>query len=77
MTTTATPRPLGRAFWRIWSAQTFSTLGSSVAGFGIAVHVYLDSGDAVWLGLLMAAASLPFVVLAHCSGASIGSNGER
>jgi MFS family permease len=65
---TPTPRPLGRAFWRIWSAQTVSTLGSSVAGFGIAVHVFLDSGNAVWLGLLMAAASLPFVVLAPLLG---------
>jgi DHA3 family macrolide efflux protein-like MFS transporter len=62
------PRPLGRAFWRIWSAQTVSTLGSSIAGFGIAVHVFLDSGDAVSLGLLMAAASLPFVVLAPLLG---------
>jgi MFS family permease len=62
------PRPLGRAFWRIWSAQTVSTLGSSVAGFGIAVHVFLDSGNAMWLGLLMAAASLPFVVLAPLLG---------
>jgi MFS family permease len=68
MTTTTSPRPLGRAFWRIWSAQTVSTLGSSVAGFGIAVHVFLDSGDAIWLGLLMAAASLPFVVLAPLLG---------
>jgi MFS family permease len=69
MTTAPTaPRPLGRAFWRIWSAQTVSALGSSVAGFGIAVHVFLDSGDARWLGLLMAAASLPFVVLAPVLG---------
>jgi DHA3 family macrolide efflux protein-like MFS transporter len=67
-TTTTASHPLGRAFWRIWSAQTVSTLGSSVAGFGIAVHVFLDSGDAVWLGLLMAAASLPFVVLAPLLG---------
>jgi MFS transporter, DHA3 family, macrolide efflux protein len=65
---TPPPRPLGRAFWRIWSAQTVSTLGSSVAGFGIAVHVFLDSGNALWLGLLIAAAGLPFVVLAPLLG---------
>ncbi len=62
------PRPLGTAFWRIWSAQTVSTLGSAVAGFGIAVHVFLDSGNALWLGLLIAAAGLPFVVLAPLLG---------
>ncbi len=62
------PRPLGAAFWRIWSAQTVSTLGSAVAGFGIAVHVFLDSGNALWLGVLMAAAGLPFVVLAPLLG---------
>jgi MFS family permease len=55
-------------FWRIWSAQTVSTLGSAVAGIGIAVHVFLDSGNALWLGLLMAAAGLPFVVLAPALG---------
>jgi MFS family permease len=69
MTHTPPPSlPLGRAFWRIWSAQTVSTLGSSVAGFGIAVHVFLDSANALWLGLLMAAAGLPFVVLAPLLG---------
>lgn len=45
-----------------------STLGSAVAGFGIAVHVFLDSGNALWLGLLVAAAGLPFVVLAPLLG---------
>jgi MFS transporter, DHA3 family, macrolide efflux protein len=70
MTLTPPPpsRPLGAAFWRIWSAQTVSTLGSAVAGFGIAVHVFLDSGNALWLGLLIAAAGLPFVVLAPLLG---------
>ena len=67
-TTRPSPPPLGRAFWRIWSAQTVSTLGSAVAGFGIAVHVFLDSGNALWLGLLIAAAGLPFVVLAPLLG---------
>jgi MFS transporter, DHA3 family, macrolide efflux protein len=62
------PRPLGAAFWRIWSAQTVSTLGSAVAGFGIAVHVFLESGNALWLGVLMAAAGLPFVVLTPLLG---------
>jgi MFS family permease len=39
-----------------------------VAGFGIAVHVFLDSGNALWLGLLIAAGGLPFVVLAPVLG---------
>jgi MFS family permease len=67
-TSMSTPRPLGHNFWRIWTAQTVSTLGSAVAGFGIAVHVFLDSGDARWLGLLIAAAGVPFVVLAPLLG---------
>jgi DHA3 family macrolide efflux protein-like MFS transporter len=66
--TASSPRPLGTTFWRIWTAQTVSTLGSAVAGIGIAVHVFLVSGNAVWLGLLMAAAGLPFVVLAPLMG---------
>jgi MFS family permease len=63
-----TRRPLGATFWRIWSAQTVSTLGSAVAGVGIAVHVFLMTGDAWWLGLLMAAAGMPFVLLAPLLG---------
>lgn len=61
-------RPLGTTFWRIWSAQTVSTLGSAVAGIGVAVHVFLASGNALWLGVLGAAAGLPFVLLAPVLG---------
>lgn len=64
----AARRSLGTTFWRIWCAQTVSTLGSAVAGIGIAVHVFLDSGNAVWLGLLMAAGGVPFVLLAPLLG---------
>jgi MFS transporter, DHA3 family, macrolide efflux protein len=67
-TTSADRRPLGSTFWRIWSAQTVSTLGSAVAGFGIAVHVFVESGNAFLLGLLIAGAGLPFVLLAPLLG---------
>jgi MFS family permease len=61
-------QPLGATFWRIWSTQTVSTLGSAIAGFGIAVHVFLESGNALWLGVLVAAGGLPFVLLAPVLG---------
>lgn len=58
------PLPLGQAFWRIWSTQTLSVIGSTLSGIGVAVHVYLETGDPRWLGVLTALAALPYVLVA-------------
>jgi len=63
-----TRTPLGTAFWRIWSGQTVSTLGSATAGVGVAVYVFLDTGNALWLGVLTACAGVPFVLLTPLLG---------
>ena len=53
---------LGRPFLVVWVGQTLSLVGSSVSGIGVAVWVYLETGSAVWLGVLAAMASLPVLV---------------
>lgn len=62
------PLPLGRAFWRIWSTQTLSVVGSTLSGIGVAVHVYLETGDPRWLGVLTAFAAVPYVLVAPALG---------
>lgn len=55
---------LGRTFVRIWSTQTLSIIGSTLSGVGVAVHVYLETGDPRWLGALVGVTSAPFLVVA-------------
>lgn len=39
-------------------------VGSTLSGIGVAVHVYLATGDTRWLGLLAAVQAVPFLVAA-------------
>lgn len=56
--------PLGRRFLVIWAGQSLSQLGSNLAGIGTGVWVFLETGSARWLGLLVALAALPTVLVA-------------
>lgn len=59
------PAPrLGSRFVRVWAGQTASMIGSQVSAVGAAVYVFVETGSAVWLGLLTALAALPAVVTA-------------
>lgn len=62
--TTSTKPALGRRFLTIWVGQTVSIIGSSVSAIGFAVYAYAETGNAVWLGLLSALATLPQVLAA-------------
>ncbi len=53
-----------KQFYVVWSGQTVSAIGSQVSGIGTAVYVFLETGSAVWLGILTALATLPQVVAA-------------
>lgn len=63
--TSGAVRPaLGRRFVVVWFGQTISIVGSMVSGVGVAVYVYTQTGNAVWLGVLSALATLPQVLAA-------------
>lgn len=67
MTTTASaaaPAALGRRFLAVWASQTLSNIGSTLSGVGIGIWVFLESGSAAWLGVLVAVANLPAVLVA-------------
>lgn len=53
-----------KKFYVVWTGQTVSAIGSEVSGIGAAVYVFLETGSAVWLGLLTALATLPQVLAA-------------
>lgn len=57
----STPR-LGSRFLTIWAGQTFSTVGSTLSGIGIAVYVFITTGSLAWLGALTALGALPTMV---------------
>lgn len=65
---TADRPPLGRTFWTVWGGQTVSTVGSALAAIGVAVHVYATTGSVAWLGVLLALAALPSVLVAPLLG---------
>lgn len=60
--------PLGAAFWRIWATQTMSIVGSTLSGVGVAVYVYVATGDARWLGVLAALSAVPYLLVAPLLG---------
>ena len=51
------PAPLGRRFLTVWAGQTASMIGSQVSAIGAAVYVFVETGSAVWLGVLTAVKS--------------------
>ena len=60
VTPTAPPR-LGARFLVVWAGQTVSAIGTILSGVGVAVYVFVETGDATWLGLLAAASSVPYL----------------
>ena len=61
--TEASSARLGTPFLLVWFGQTLSAIGSTLSGVGIGVWVFLETGSAAWLGVLVAVANLPTVVL--------------
>jgi MFS family permease len=56
-------------FWKFWTAQTISNLGSSFTQFAFPLLVYQLTGSAVNLGIATAATFLPYLILGLPLGA--------
>src|SRR5881392_901422 len=67
------PRPstpqLNSDFWKYWTGQTISNLGSSVTLFALPLLVYKLSGSALDLGIASAATFLPYLLFGLILGA--------
>lgn len=57
-----TKQGLGRPFLIILAGQTVSTVGTMLSGVAVAVYVFLETGSTVWLGVLTAFGSAPYVL---------------
>ncbi len=56
-------------FWKYWTGQTISNLGSSITLFALPLIVYKISGSAVDLGIAAAATFLPYLLFGLILGA--------
>jgi MFS family permease len=60
---------VSRDFWKFWTAQTVSNLGSSFTQFAFPLLVYRLTGDPVSLGVATAATFLPYLLFGLLLGA--------
>lgn len=55
---------LGHRFLVVWGGQTLSLIGSTLSGIGIGIWVFLETGSVAALGVLVALANAPSVLMA-------------
>jgi hypothetical protein len=60
---------LNSDFWKYWTGQTISNLGSSVTLFALPLLVYKLTGSAINLGITAAAEFLPYLLFGLILGA--------
>src|SRR5436309_4486759 len=66
------PQPTSRLnsdFWKYWTGQTVSNLGSSITLFALPLLVYKLTGSALNLGITTAATFLPYLLFGLILGA--------
>ncbi|HEX6509048.1 MAG TPA: MFS transporter, partial [Chloroflexota bacterium] len=66
---TARLRNLNPDFWKFWTGQVISNLGSSFTMFAVPLLIFKLTHSAVNLGLSMAAAMLPYLFFGLIIGA--------
>src|SRR5881628_385950 len=68
-TTNKQVRKFNRDFWKYWTGQTISNLGSSVTLFALPLLVHKLTGSAINLGISGAADFLPYLLFGLILGA--------
>ncbi len=66
---TTTRQKLSLDFWKYWTGQTISNLGSSITLFALPLLVYQLTGSAINLGIATAATGLPYLLFGLVLGA--------
>lgn len=64
-----TPQKFNRNFWKYWTGQTISNLGSSITLFALPLLVYKLTSSAFDLGIATAANMLPYLLFGLILGA--------
>lgn len=60
-----------KTFGIVWLGQLVSNLGSAMTGFGLGIWVYQETGSALQLALIVAAARVPMLVVSPFAGAIV------
>src|SRR5215470_12188241 len=68
-TAPAPSKKLGVDFWKFWTGQTISNLGSSFTAFALPLLVFKLTGSALNLALSTAATYLPYLLFGLLIGA--------
>src|SRR6266566_5117643 len=64
-------------FWKFWSGQTISTLGSSVTGFALPLLVFKLTNSPLNLALTMVFTVLPYLLFGLAIGAWVDRTNRR
>src|SRR5947209_19493908 len=62
-------KKLGSDFWKYWTGQTISNLGSSITLFALPLLVFKLTGSALNLGITTAAEFVPYLLFGLLLGA--------
>jgi len=62
-------KPINVNFWKYWTGQTISQLGSSVTLFALPLMVYKLTGSALNLGIMTATEFVPYLLFGLLIGA--------
>ncbi len=63
--------PGARVFGIVWLGQLVSNLGSAMTAFGLGIWVFIETGSATQLALIVLAARLPMLLVSPFAGALI------
>jgi MFS family permease len=58
----------GRTFARVWAGQLASNVGPAMTSFGLGIWVFLETGSATRLALIVLAARLPMLLVSPFAG---------
>ena len=64
-------QPGSRTFGVVWVGQLVSGLGSGMTRFGLAIWVFLETGSATQLALIVLSSSLPLLLMSPFAGALV------
>jgi len=60
-----------RTFSVVWAGQFVSLIGTSLTGFALSIYVYLETGSATQLSILLLAQAVPQLIVTPFAGALV------
>ncbi len=70
-------RPAPKDFWKFWTGQTISTLGSSFTSFVFPLLIYQLTGSSIALALTVVATVLPYLLFGLVIGAAVDRGNRK